>query len=119
MRPDRVRASTRSERERAGRASPERGSQTGLAPADDGSMSATDPQYGLPTPSEVAVRPRSSNLIPLLVVFVGLSVAAIWFVARPALATPSTVSRACDRVVVHASGTASCVTNADRVVRVG
>jgi len=82
-------------------------------------MSATEPHYGLPIAvSDVSAQPRRSNLFPLLVLFVGLAVATIWFVGRPAFATPSPETRSCDRVVVHESGAATCVTSS-RVVRVG
>ena len=55
----------------------------------------------------------------LLVLFVALAVATLWFVGRPVLSAPSTVERGCDRVVVADSGAATCVTKNDRVVRVG
>jgi hypothetical protein len=82
-------------------------------------VSATEPHYGLPTVAHVDARPHRSNLVPVLVLFVGLAVAAIWFVGRPAFATPSPASRACERVVVHDSGSATCVTRSDRVIRTG
>ena len=82
-------------------------------------MSATEPHYGLPIGvSDVSAQTRRSNLVPLLMLFVGLAVATFWFVGRPALATPSPAARSCDRVVVHESGAATCVTSS-RVVRVG
>jgi cytochrome bd-type quinol oxidase subunit 1 len=55
----------------------------------------------------------------LLVFFVALAVATLWFVGRPVLSAPSTPQRGCDRVVVHDSGAATCVTKSGRVVRVG
>ena len=64
-------------------------------------------------------RPIISSGIVLLVLFVALGVATLWFVGRPVLSAPSTAERACDRVVVANSGAATCVTKNDRVVRVG
>ena len=82
-------------------------------------MSATEPHYGLPIAvSDVSAQPPRGNLLPLLALFVGLAVATISFVGRPALATPSPETRSCNRVIVHESGAATCVTSS-RVVRVG
>jgi hypothetical protein len=82
-------------------------------------VSATEPHYGLPAAvSHVGAQPHRSNLLPLLVRFVGLAVATIWFVGRPAFATPSPEAGSCDGVVVHESGVATGVTGS-RVVRVG
>ena len=80
-------------------------------------MSATEPHYGLPTVAHVDARPHRGNLVPVLVLFIGLALATIWFVGRPALATPAPASRACERVVVHESGAATCKTRSNRIIR--
>ena len=76
-------------------------------------MSATEPRYGLTAAvsDEEPVRPRRSSLIPVLVLFVGLAIVTIWFVARPALGNTSPAARLCERVVVDESGSATCVTH--------
>ena len=55
----------------------------------------------------------------LLVLFVALAVATLWFVGRPVLSAPSTAQRGCDRVVINESGAYTCVTKTGRVVRAG
>lgn len=84
-------------------------------------MSAAEPHYGhtAVVSENHAARPAKSTLIPLVVLFVALAVVTIWFVGRPVLAAPSTAERACEKVIVNESGSATCVTGADRVVRVG
>lgn len=49
-----------------------------------------------------------SNVLPLLVLVVGLAVATIWFVGLPALDRPARVQRACE-VFVLESGSTRCV----------
>ena len=82
-------------------------------------MSATEPHYGLPSVARVDGRSHRGDLVPVLVLFVGLALATIWFVGRPALATPAPASRACDRVIVHESGAATCKTRSNRVLQTG
>ena len=53
----------------------------------------------------------------LIVLFVALAVATLWFVGRPVLSAPSTAQRGCERVVLHETGAASCVTKTGRVIR--
>ena len=98
----------------------ERGLMSGRHPADYPDMSAAEAHYGRTVvSSENAARPAKSTVIPLLVFFVALAVVTLWFVGRPVLTAPSTAARSCERVIVQESGSATCVTGTDRVVRVG
>ena len=64
-------------------------------------------------------RPILTSRVVLVVLSVSLVVLTLWFVGRPVVTAPSTAQRSCERVVVDASGSATCVTGNDRVVRVG
>jgi hypothetical protein len=69
------------------------------------------PVYGLPegtAPSELSRGP--SALLPLLLLFVVLAAASVWFVALPAFAKPVRAERSCE-VIVLATGTTKCVRN--------
>ena len=69
------------------------------------------PVYGLPegtAPSELSRGP--SALLPLLLLFVVLAAASVWFVALPAFAKPVRAERTCE-VIVLATGTTKCVRN--------
>ena len=68
---------------------------------------AARPSYGIP---EVVSERRSGelvNVIALLTLVVGLAVAAVWFVALPALDEPPP-GRSCE-VVVQRSGATRCI----------
>ena len=65
--------------------------------------------YGLPeVVGADAHSGAPSGLLPLLLLFVGLAVATVWYVALPAFAKPARVERSCE-VVVMKSGTTKCV----------
>jgi hypothetical protein len=84
-------------------------------------VSAAEPSYGytaVVSENPAARRPVKSTLIPLVVFFVALAMVTLWFVGRPVLTAPSTAARSCETVVVDESGSATCVTGTDRVVRV-
>ena len=66
------------------------------------------PGYGLPSESTAPARGAPSALLPLLLLFVALAAATVWFVAVPALAKPAQVQQACE-VIVLESGTTKCV----------
>jgi len=69
------------------------------------------PVYGLPegtAPSDLSRAP--SPLLPLLLLFVVLAAASVWFVALPAFAKPVRAERSCE-VIVLATGTTTCVRN--------
>ena len=69
------------------------------------------PVYGLPegtAPSELSRGP--SALLPLLLLFVVLAAASVWFVALPAFAKPVRAERTCE-VIVLPTGTTKCVRN--------
>jgi hypothetical protein len=69
------------------------------------------PVYGLPegtAPSDLSRAP--SPLLPLLLLFVVLTAASVWFVALPAFAKPVRAERSCE-VIVLATGTTKCVRN--------
>lgn len=84
-------------------------------------MSAVEPHYGhtAVVNENHAARPAQSTLISLLMFVVALAVVTLWFVGRPVLTAPSTAARSCEKVIVQESGSATCVTGTDRVVRVG
>ena len=70
------------------------------------------PVYGLP---EVvaqeymdATRTKSSAVLPLLVLVLGLAVATVWFVGLPAVGNTSQPARTCE-VIVTKSGAPRCV----------
>ena len=74
-------------------------------------MSEIRPVYGLrgeDAGDEQADVARRALPVPLLILFVGLAVAAIWFVARPALDESPPASPPCEKVVVSESGSARC-----------
>ena len=64
-------------------------------------------------------RPILTSRVLLVVLSASLVLMTLWFVGRPVLVAPSTAERSCERVLVDASGSATCVTGSDRVVRVG
>ena len=65
--------------------------------------------YGLPDATAASEYPRvPSAVLPLLLLFVGLAVATVWFVAIPALNRAPHVARSCE-VIVLESGTTKCV----------
>ena len=83
-------------------------------------MSAAEPSYGhtAVVSENHALRPAKSTLIALVVFFVALAMVTLWFVGRPVLTAPSAAARWCETVVVHESGSATCVTGTGRVIRV-
>ena len=58
-----------------------------------------------------------SGALPLLILVILLAVAALWFVARPALENRSQPQRTCE-VIVLKSGTTRCVHEPKRARRV-
>jgi hypothetical protein len=68
--------------------------------------------YGLPSTDADAEQddaPRRGALpVPLLLLVVGLAVAAIWFVARPALDESPPAAPPCEKVVVSETGVGRC-----------
>jgi hypothetical protein len=63
----------------------------------------------LPAVAVVNERPgEPSNVIPLLILVMGLAVATMWFVALPALNKPARAERSCE-VFVLKSGSTRCV----------
>jgi hypothetical protein len=72
-------------------------------------MSAVEPIYGVREPSSEHESPRSfaREVLPLLMLFVGLAIATMWFVALPAL-EPAPADDSCKRVIVK-SGSGRCV----------
>lgn len=71
-------------------------------------MSAARHAYGLAGGGVANESPRApSGVLPLLVLVVGLAIAAVWFVALPAFDDPP-ARRSCE-VVFLASGSTKCV----------
>ena len=78
-------------------------------------MSEIRPVYGLPgedAGDEQEDVARRVLPVPLLILVVGLAVAAIWFVARPALDESPPAAPPCEKVVVSESGSARCADRA-------
>ena len=72
-------------------------------------MSASGPVYGLPGDAVANEAPKAaSTVLPLMILFVALAVATMWFVARPALDKTPRAERSCE-VFVLKSGTITCV----------
>ena len=69
---------------------------------------STSPGYGLPSERALSDGRGPSALFPLLLLFVTLAVAAVWFVAVPAFAKPAHARSTCE-VIVLESGTTKCV----------
>ena len=74
-------------------------------------MSATDPESGV---SVVAISAGEASLPnrathALLIIFVGLAVATIWFVVLPALTGSRPATGTCASFVVASSGDAQCI----------
>ena len=73
-------------------------------------MTATGPELGV---SGVAIADEQARpnrgVLPLLIVFLGLAVATVWFVVLPALDKPKPPARPCGTFVVSKSGSARCV----------
>jgi hypothetical protein len=69
---------------------------------------STSPGYGLPSESGATDGRAPNPLFPLLLLFVALAAAAVWFVAVPALAKPAQAQPTCE-VIVLKSGTTKCV----------
>jgi len=65
------------------------------------------PGYGLPSDTVSDSRPPNA-LFPLLLLFVALAAATVWFVAVPAFAKPVNAKATCE-VIVLKSGTTKCV----------
>ncbi len=74
-------------------------------------MSEIRPVYGVPgedAGDQQEAGARRALPVPLLLLFVGLAVATIWFVARPALDESPPAAPPCEKVVVSESGSARC-----------
>ena len=72
-------------------------------------MSASGPVYGLPGDTVADEAPKApGTVLPLMILFIGLAVATMWFVARPALDKTPRAERSCE-VYVLKSGTITCV----------
>lgn len=69
------------------------------------------PVYGLPEGAVTDDRSRApSAVLPLMILFVVLAAAAVWYVALPAFAKPVRAERSCE-VIVLKTGTTKCVQN--------
>ena len=74
-------------------------------------MTATGPELGVSGVAVADVEPRPPNrgVLPLLIVFIGLAVATVWFVVLPALDKPRPPAGPCGTFIVSKSGSARCV----------
>jgi hypothetical protein len=73
--------------------------------------------YGSPEATAAGEYPRGpSAVLPLLLLFVGLAVATVWFVAIPAFNRAPHVERSCE-VIVLKSGTTKCIREPTRASR--
>jgi hypothetical protein len=74
-------------------------------------VSAARPLYGVAGIVAASEQPRErSPLLPLLLIFVALSAATVWYVALPAFAKEPQATRTCE-VIVLQSGSTKCVRN--------
>ena len=83
--------------------------------ADGRNVSEIRPVYGLPgedAGDEQEDVARRVLPVPLLILCVGLAVATIWFVGRPALDESPPAAPPCAKVVVSESGAARCADRA-------
>jgi hypothetical protein len=90
---------------------PRTGRESSRRFADGRNVSEIKPVYGLPGEDAGDEREdvaRRVLPVPLLILFVGLAVATIWFVARPALDESPPAAPPCEKVVVSGSGSARC-----------
>jgi hypothetical protein len=75
-------------------------------------VSEIRPVYGLPSTDAAEEQEQGSRRgalpVPLLLLVVGLAVAAIWFVARPAVDGSPPAAPPCQKVVVAESGAGRC-----------
>ena len=80
-------------------------------------MSAARPAYGV-AGAAVANEHSSarSPVLPLLLLFIGLAAATVWFVVLPGLDKQPRAQRSCE-VVVLKSGTTACVRDPTRGAR--
>ena len=73
-------------------------------------MTATGPELGV---SGVAVADEGPSpnrgVLPLLIVFIGLAVATVWFVVLPTLDKPRPPAGPCGTFIVSKSGSARCI----------
>ena len=70
-------------------------------------VTATGPQLGVSGVAVADEEPRPNRgVLPLLIVFIGLAVATVWFVVVPALDRPKPPARPCDTFIVSKSGSA-------------
>ncbi len=81
-------------------------------------MSAARPLYGVAGGVAASEQPREhSPLLPLLIIFVALAAATVWFVALPAFDKEPQATRTCE-VIVLQSGSTKCVRNPVRAAHV-
>jgi hypothetical protein len=75
-------------------------------------VSAARHAYGVAGVAVANERPSvtAGNVLPLMILVIGLAVATIWFVALPALDKPPRAGRSCE-VFVLESGSTRCVPN--------
>ena len=73
-------------------------------------MTATGPQLGASGVAVADEEPRPNRGVPpLLIVFIGLAVATVWFVVLSVLDKPRPPAGACGTFIVSKSGSARCV----------
>ena len=73
-------------------------------------MTATGPELGVSGVAVADEEPRPNRgVLPLLIVFIGLAVATVWFVVLPALDKPRPPAGPCGTFIVSKSGSARCV----------
>ena len=73
-------------------------------------MTATGPELGVSGVAVADEEPRPNRGVPLLlIVFIGLALATLWFVVVPALDKPRPPAGPCGTFIVSKSGSARCV----------
>jgi hypothetical protein len=77
---------------------------------DGWKVTATGPELGVSGVAVADEEPRpNGGVLPLLVLFIALAVATVWFVVLPALDKPKPPMRSCATFIVSKSGSARCV----------
>jgi hypothetical protein len=89
------------------------GREARVREADGSKVSAARPEDRPPGVAVGDERPSiNRGRLPLLIVFVALALATVWFVALPALDKPPPTKGSCGMIVVSRSGSARCVEEA-------
>ncbi len=89
---------------------PRSGQEPARHTVDGSKVTATGPELGVSGVAVADAEPGPNRgVLPLLIVFIGLSVATVWFVVLPTLDKPRPSAGPCSTFIVSRSGSARCV----------